>query len=132
MTVVARARMLLVMLIFATAFPVYAAPKGGSKPSGPSLELQEDMQKLDELQSDIPRAIEQLTKRRQAQCVKAFGDFGFCKCLADRLPVAVDFLQYVVIVTNTKEDLKYNEHSTDDKAIIDKTRNVRDECVTGK
>jgi hypothetical protein len=33
---------------------------------------------------------------------------AFCECLGKNLPVVINFVNYVTIVTQTKEELKYN------------------------
>jgi hypothetical protein len=64
--------------------------------------------------------------------MKAFGNTEFCECIADKSPVAINFVGYVTILAETKEDLKYDQLSPDDKKLFDATRAARDECVNWK
>ena len=75
---------------------------------------------------------DQATTLKKDQCMKAIGDMAFCNCIAENSPVAVDFIQYVAVVTRTKEDVKYEQLSADDKKIFDSSRAARDECVNWK
>src|SRR5262245_28852693 len=54
---------------------------------------------------------------------------AFCECLGQKLPVAINFVDYVGIITRTKEELKYSTLSAEDKGVVDITRKARDQCV---
>src|SRR5262245_11528756 len=69
-----------------------------------------------------------MAKEKRLQCVTAVANEPFCECLEQNLPV-INFVDYVQIVTRTKEELKYNTFSGEEKAVVDKTRTVRDQCV---
>ena len=61
--------------------------------------------------------------------MKAIGNPEFCNCIAQKSPVAVDFVQYVEILSRTKEELNYDRLSREDKEIVETTRKSRDLCV---
>jgi hypothetical protein len=73
--------------------------------------------------------LDRLTNAKKMECVTAIANEALCECLTRNLPVTVSFVNYVVIVTQTKEDLKYASLSAEDKSIVDNTRNARDKCV---
>jgi hypothetical protein len=69
---------------------------------------------------------------KRLQCLTAVANEPFCECLRRNLPVVINFLGYVHIVTQTKEELKYNTLSAEDKKIVDSTRNARDQCIKAR
>jgi len=73
-----------------------------------------------------------MTKTTKTQCLTAIANPKFCDCLTANLPVVINFVQYVAIVNQTKEDLQYNKQSKEDKAIIDNTRKARDACMIAR
>jgi hypothetical protein len=76
--------------------------------------------------------LEMFSKQKYSDCLKAFGDPVFCKCLEERIPIVIDFARYVKIVTSTKTDLQYDQADADTKKLIDLTLSVREACVSEK
>jgi|MudIll2142460700_1097286.scaffolds.fasta_scaffold24179_4 hypothetical protein len=72
----------------------------------------------------------QVDKRFALQCHKAVGDPRLCECLMHRRPWVVDFVEYVQLVGATKTELKYRTLDGRWKAIVDRARDARDECVS--
>lgn len=68
-------------------------------------------------------------EQKRIQCLKAIGDLEFCGCIASKIPVAVNFIEYVAIVSRTKVDVGYESLPTGDKDIYDTIRNVREACT---
>ncbi len=71
-----------------------------------------------------------MSKEKKRQCLAAVANEAFCECLAQNLPVTVNFVNYVAIVTQTKEHLEYDKLSAEDKRAVDTTRSARDRCVS--
>lgn len=63
------------------------------------------------------------------QCIKAIGKLEICECIAEKRPIAIDFVQYVTIVTKTKQELDFDNLSDNDKKTVNYVRNARDKCV---
>jgi hypothetical protein len=97
-----------------------------------TLEQQEQMNQLDKALGEIDKAralIEIIDKERRSQCMAAVANESLCDCLGRNLPVVVNFVGYVTIVTQTKNELKYDTLSAEDKGIVDNTRKARDQCL---
>ncbi|MDA9506296.1 hypothetical protein XI09_16985 [Bradyrhizobium sp. CCBAU 11386] len=97
-----------------------------------TLEQQERLNQFDKALSaleDLKSLSTKMTNTKKTQCLTAVANQRFCECLATNLPVVVDFVQYVALVNQTKEDLEYDKQSKEDKAIIDNTRKARDMCM---
>jgi len=75
-------------------------------------------------------ALLQFAELRESQCLKAIGDSGFCKCIAYNSPSEISFVEYVTLVAATKEDMKYDQLSAEDKKLVDAARASRDLCVS--
>ena len=72
---------------------------------------------------------DKLEIKKKNQCMKAFGNMQFCDCIVDKIPISIDFVQYVAIVSGTKDDFKYDSMSAEDKKVFDSTRQAGDACV---
>lgn len=83
------------------------------------------LRSIDELQA----ATESAAALKLSQCMKAFGNHRFCKCIANKSPVGVDFMGYINVVVATLAELKYEKLSTQNKRIVDAARDARDQCV---
>jgi hypothetical protein len=70
-----------------------------------------------------------ITTTKYIQCLKVVGSDPFCQCLKDNLPVGTSFDMYVTIVIATKDDLKYQQLSEEDKKLVNSTYKARDMCV---
>ena len=95
----------------------------------------QDLEALENL-GDAARAIDDLSASfernvaaKKTQCMKAFGNTEFCKCIGENSPVGVTFMGYVSITAGSKQDLKYDQLSAEDKELFDLTRAARDKCV---
>jgi hypothetical protein len=110
---------LLAFLLFAD--PIFAQ----------TLEQQERLNQYDKAMSaldNLKGLTDKMTKDKKAQCITAIASETLCECLASNLPVVINFVQYVAIITQTKEDLQYDKQSKQDKDIIDNVRMSRDKC----
>ena len=85
-------------------------------------DLQEGLQALQLMAKSFAR-------KRKNNCLKAFGNEQFCNCLNGKLPMAIDFIEYIQLITSTKDKMGYKSLSTKDKEIVDKVLKVRDQCV---
>ncbi len=100
-----------------------------------TLEQQERQKAFDDFDNAAKTALQaadDLVKATKRQCLIAVANEPLCTCLSTNLPMKVNFVQYVSIVTLTKEELNYDRLSPDDKKIVDLTRGTRDKCITGK
>jgi hypothetical protein len=114
-----RAIALLVVLFFAA--PSFAQ----------TLEQQEKLNQYDKAISaldNLKALTDKMAKDKKAQCITAIASETLCECLSSNLPVVINFVQYVAIITQTKEDLQYDKQSKQDKDIIDNVRMSRDKC----
>jgi hypothetical protein len=105
---------------------------GASSSFAQTLEDQEKLNQYDKAISalDNLRALtEKMTKDKKAQCITAIASEPLCECISANLPVVVNFVQYVSIITHTKEDLEYDKQTKEDKQIIDNVRMTRDKCT---
>lgn len=85
--------------------------------------------KVGEAANDMLVWLDKISNKKYQECITSTGDLRLCGCLREKLPVAVEFVGYVAIVTHTKEELEYSKMGDNDKKIVDLTRKVRDECV---
>jgi hypothetical protein len=103
--------------------------------SAQTLHEQERLKAIDQFESAAKAALQaadDVSKATKRQCLTVVADEALCSCLAEKLPLKVNFIQYVSIITLTKEELQYEKLSPDDKKIVDLTRGTRDRCVAGK
>jgi hypothetical protein len=100
-----------------------------------TLQDQERLKAMDDFDAAAKaalQAVDNLGKATKRQCVTAVANEAFCSCLAEKLPMKINFIQYVSIITLTKEELGYDKLSPEDKKIVDLTRGTRDQCVAVK
>jgi hypothetical protein len=88
-------------------------------------QLERAIGKLDQLKA----AAEAIAQEKKSQCMAAVASEAFCECLGQKLPFTISFVDYVAIVVRTKEELKYNTLSAEDKGVVDNTRQARDQCL---
>jgi len=103
-----------------------------SSASAQKLEDQERLNLFDKAigaLDDLKAITNKMSNAKRTQCLTAIANQKFCDCLTTNLPVVIDFVQYVGLVTQTKEELEYDKQSKEDKAIIDNTRKARDMCM---
>ena len=106
-----------------------------SSASAQKLEDQERLNQFDKAIGaidDLRALTDKMATKKKLQCITAIASQNVCDCLSNNLPVVIDFVQYVAIVTQTKEDLEYDKQSKEDKQIIDNTRAARDKCLVAK
>ena len=96
----------------------------------------EALQKIDELANvrekidNLTLLVENMTRKKESACRKAFGNQKFCKCIATNSPVGTDFYGYIQIVTTPKDELGYSKATKETKDIID--NNLKARAVCGK
>lgn len=88
---------------------------------------QDGMAAVDKMQASLER----LGRKNRLACMKAFGSDKFCTCLSNKLPIAVNFMAYVRIMTSSKDELGYDKAEEKDKQLVDLTYKVREACVQG-
>jgi hypothetical protein len=88
-------------------------------------EVNEALDALHDLEALGDNAIEQ----KRLECLSAIGNSTFCACVTAEVPMGVNFLQYVGIVTRTKAELGYDTLSKNDKLLADSTYAAREVCV---
>ena len=100
-----------------------------------TLQEQERLKAMDDFDAAAKaalQAVDNLGKATKRQCLTAVANEALCTCLAEKLPMKINFVQYVSIITLTKEELGYDKLSPDDKKIVDLTRGTRDQCIASK
>lgn len=100
-----------------------------------TLQEQEHQKAVDQFDSAAKAALqaaEDMSKATKRQCLTAIANEPLCACLAQRLPMTINFVQYVSIITLTKDELGYDKLSLEDKKIVDLTRGTRDRCIANK
>ncbi len=61
--------------------------------------------------------------------MKTFGHAHFCRCLGENLTVFLSFLEYIVIVTDTKTEWFANLEAEERQGLFDRTIQIREQCV---
>jgi hypothetical protein len=120
------------MRAFAAALVLMAI---GAAAYSQNLEQQEQLNQIEKAVTaidDLAALTDKMGKEKRHQCMTAVANEPFCECLGEKLPVVINFLGYVHIVTQTKEELKYNTLSAEDKRVVDNTRNARDQCLKAR
>lgn len=95
-------------------------------------ERQQAFKDVESLANEALVVLNRISDREKNNCIKAIGDSVFCGCITQNLPSIVSFVEYVNIVSQTKEELKYDKLPTEDKKLVDNTRKARDKCVKEK
>jgi hypothetical protein len=72
----------------------------------------------------------QSAETKYNNCLKAFGDEEFCRCIKNKTPSGITFAEYIEIIINTKEDLGYSQSDNATKVMIDNTIKARETCVS--
>lgn len=90
--------------------------------------LNEAMTALDQMKQGFDAA----TKKRELDCLKAFGDAAFCGCIRERSPALASFADYVQVVTTPKEELGYAKLDTEMKGFVDNLIKAREVCVAAR
>lgn len=71
------------------------------------------------------------THDRNVNCMKAFGNVPFCKCLGETLPAFLSFKDYIAIVTSTMTQVNFADMKVEEKLMLfNNTINAREQCVT--
>ncbi len=93
----------------------------------------ENLKKINTLLEQAETAINSEAQTSESQCMKAVGNSEFCKCIAWQNPGSFvqyeSFVQYVLILSKSKEELNYDRLSKSDKLLVDNARKARDKCV---
>ena len=95
-------------------------------------ERQKAMDNFDRAAKSALQAADNLTKATKRQCLIAVSNEPLCSCLSEKLPMMVNFVQYVSLVTMTKEELDYAKLSLADKKVVDLVRAARDQCIANR
>lgn len=77
----------------------------------------------------LKNSLDQYARQRDLDCQFAFGHQKFCDCLNHRLPIAVNFSQYIAIITSDKIKL-VSQLNEEDKKIVNMVFDARDVCVS--
>jgi hypothetical protein len=125
-----RSLVLAIMFVLATPVLPQEPPKTGRPLSKEQIEqLEAGINALDTIDS-LKKSMDAMIRARGSSCIKAFGHERFCKCLNEKLAVGLSFQDYVIVMTKTKDQLKYASLSTEQKQLVDNAIEVRDQCVT--
>ncbi|MDA2927214.1 hypothetical protein MYX78_08280 [Acidobacteria bacterium AH-259-G07] len=84
----------------------------------------EVLQMIDMLRTTV----EQQTKERYAECLRATSSTSFCDCLNEKLGWQVSFSAYERVANSTKSQLGYASLSADERELVDHMHSIRDEC----
>lgn len=120
----------LLLFIAAIAAPSSAWPSDNSAPL--PIDKQEQLDNISNATrslNSLQLMIDQMSEKKRDQCMRAFGSAVFCGCLAKNSPVGVTFVEYVAIITSSKESLNYSKLPAEKKKLVDATRSSRDQCV---
>jgi hypothetical protein len=93
------------------------------------LEQREAYEKLMSALKDVEVSLDAITRTRKLKCLKAFGNEAFCECLNTKLAVGLDFDGYITVITRTKDELKYDTFTKEDKALVDSAISTRNACA---
>jgi hypothetical protein len=88
-----------------------------------------DIEKALASMDKLKAIVEEMSQARKQECLKAFGHLKFCGCIAQSVPVALTFQQYISIVTHSRDENKYSALSNENKKIYDLAGSARDQCV---
>lgn len=121
---------LLVFCFFITNVALSAENKSQTaKMTVEQTQILNSAERFKEASNKLRRFADDATRKKQSDCLKAFGNKEFCQCLADNTPVAVSFEFFVRIVTTPKDELGYSELVQENKDIVDVTLSAREKCV---
>lgn len=99
---------------------------------GQSLEKISQVERIDNAMdalNQLSATFDTMSRTRQTDCLKAFGNASFCSCIGDKLAVAWSFSDYIAITTRNKEINGYDKLESDLKVAYDKVAPIRDGCV---
>lgn len=88
------------------------------------LELEEFL-----LEGTLWERVERAAQQKSIQCMRAFPHQQFCRCLGNQLPMVLTIAQYTAIVTTSREQIGYEGMSSEEKKVIDITRESRETCA---
>jgi hypothetical protein len=100
--------------------------------STPQAMSPQDQRKLESLSKDQAATKAQATTtinvlaQNQSECLKAIGNAYFRNCIAQAIPVGLDFIGYVTVLSRSKG---VQTLSAADKTLVDAPRQARDKCV---
>lgn len=109
-----------------------AKAEGDADGKSLSLDDAEQLRALAEAKNkltELGQQIDKWTNDKKLDCLAAVDDLEFCTCIAHTSPIGINFVGYVQIVTQTKEQLGYDQLSKEDQGMIDNTRAAREKCV---
>ncbi|MGQ0658381.1 MAG: hypothetical protein ACT4NU_09855 [Chromatiales bacterium] len=78
---------------------------------------------------EVLESLKKSMDARGAACRQAFGHESFCRCLNDRLPLDLSLIDYVVLITSTKDDPAYLALPLGRQRLVNDAVHVRDLCV---
>ena len=73
--------------------------------------------------------LDQFSNKRKLDCEFSFGHEKFCTCLNEKLPISIDFIQYVNVMISDKNKL-LKKLGSKDKEIVILTYQARDACAS--
>ncbi|MEY9121320.1 hypothetical protein [Bradyrhizobium yuanmingense] len=88
------------------------------------------LRQIEKLKQDVFAKADGMVLAKKSQCLAAIADEVVCECFGHQLPVIVNFVQYVAIVSKTKDELEYDKLKPADKMMVDYVRKARDACVS--
>lgn len=88
-------------------------------------EIEHTIRTIDSAQA----ALSKMQAQRTMACRMAFGSETFCGCLGDRLPIAIDFYDYISATTKSKADNNYSALKPELRKAYDLALTTRDYCV---
>lgn len=127
------ALMMILMLLVVT--PVFAADE--AKPAASTPKQEEMLKKIQLLEQQINELRELKLKKQSLpvkmdQCMKVVGVEPYCDCVVQKLPVTVDYKQFVQIMLGTSAELGYDKMTPEQKKDVDLTTVAWAKCVTYK
>lgn len=75
------------------------------------------------------QAAERPAAEFEHRCTEVFGHVGWCRCVRERRPPAVDWDTFVLLTSRSRAELGYDELSDVEKDLVESTRAARDACV---
>jgi hypothetical protein len=104
-------------------------------PQADAAKLEQLQQQVDQVHRaeaalDALRALtESMAAEKRYKCISAFGHEAFCGCIVNEIPVDLEFVTYIQIVTTPRVQFTSGGLSGDDLGQVDRVVAARDKCV---
>ncbi len=83
----------------------------------------------EKLSNEHAVAGDDVASQKYSDCMKAFGNTKFCRCLREKTPESINFRDYVKVLTTPKAGLDYADADKNMQQIIDSTMKTGEVCI---